>query len=81
MQGWGSGPHYRATEKGQENPAITNKLSNALIIRSAGYFERNFTQKAKEEQFGVSKDQKVPKGYAIHFNDGKNTYSKNDDWK
>ncbi|EOS81593.1 hypothetical protein C817_00564, partial [Dorea sp. 5-2] len=30
---------------------------------------------------GVSKDQKVPKGYAIHFNDGKNTYSKNNDWK
>ena len=26
-------------------------------------------------------DQKVPKGYAIHFNDGKNTYSKNNDWK
>ncbi len=27
------------------------------------------------------KSQKVPKGYAIHFNDGKNTYSKNNDWK
>ena len=23
----------------------------------------------------------MPKGYAIHFNDGKNTYSKNNDWK
>lgn len=51
------------------------------MVRSAGYFERNFTQKAQKEQFGVSKDQKVPKGYAIHFNDGKNTYSKNNDWK
>ena len=48
---------------------------------SASYFERNFTQKAQKEQFGVSKDQKVPKGYAIHFNDGKNTYSRNNDWK
>ena len=81
VQGWGSGTHYQATEKGRENPAITNKLSNALMVRSAGYFERNFTQKAQKEQFGVSKDQKVPKGYAIHFNDGKNTYSKNNDWK
>ena len=81
VQGWGSGIHYRATEKGQENPVITNKLSNALMIRSAEYFNRNFTRKAQEEQFGVSKDQKVPKGYAIHFNDGKNTYSKNNDWK
>ena len=81
VQGWGGGAHYQATEKGRENPAITNKLSNALMVRSAGYFERNFTQKAQKEQFGVSKDQKVPKGYAIHFNDGKNTYSKNNDWK
>ena len=23
----------------------------------------------------------MPKGYAIHFNDGKNTYSRNNDWK
>ncbi len=81
VQGWGSGIHYRATEKGRENPVITNKLSNALMVRSTEYFERNFTQKARKEQFGVSKDQKVPKGYAIHFNDGKNTYSRNNDWK
>ena len=81
VQGWGSGIHYRATEKGRENPVITNKLSNALMVRSAEYFERNFTQKARKEQFGVSKDQTVPKGYAIHFNDGKNTYSRNNDWK
>jgi len=51
------------------------------MVHSAAHFERNFTQKAQKEQFGVSKDQKVPKGYAIHFNDGKNTYSKNNDWK
>lgn len=81
VQGWGSGIHYRATKKGQENTAITNKLANTLYIRSAGYFERNFTQKAQKEQFGVSKEQKVPKGYAIHYNDGENTYSRKDDWK
>ena len=81
VQGWSSGIHYRATKKGQDNPVITNKLAQILYIRSASYFERNFTQKAQREQFGVSKDQKVPKGYAIHFNDGKNTYSKNNDWK
>ena len=52
-----------------------------MLIRSAEYFERNFTQKAKKEQFCVSKEQKIPKGYAIHFNDGKHTYSKNEDWK
>lgn len=78
--GWGSGIHYRATKKGQDNPVITNKLSNTMLIRSAEYFERNFTQKAKKEQFCVSKEQKIPKGYAIHFNDGKHTYSKNEDW-
>ena len=78
--GWGSGIHYRATKKGQDNPVITNKLSNTMLIRSAEYFERNFTQKAKKEQFCVYKEQKIPKGYAIHFNDGKHTYSKNEDW-
>ncbi len=77
VQGWGSGIHYRATKKGQDNPVITNKLSNTMLIRSAEYFERNFAQKAKKEQFCVSKEQKIPKGYAIHFNDGKQTYSKN----
>ncbi|MCB6629712.1 MULTISPECIES: LPD1 domain-containing protein [Clostridia] len=81
VQGWVSGIHYRATKKGQDNPVITNKLSNTMLIRSAEYFERNFTQKAKKEQFCVSKEQKIPKGYAIHFNDGKHTYSKNEDWK
>lgn len=39
------------------------------------------SQEAKKEQFCVSKEQKIPKGYAIHFNDGKHTYSKNEDWK
>ena len=62
VQGWGSGIHYRATKKGQDNPVITNKLSNTMLIRSAEYFERNFAQKAKKEQFCVSSRQKIPKG-------------------
>lgn len=81
VQGWASGTYYTVTKKGQDNPAITNKLAQTLRIRSVAHFDRNFTQKAQKEQFGVSKDQKVPKGYAIHFNDGKNTYSRNNDWK
>ena len=81
VQGWASGTHYRATKKSLDNPVITNKLVQALHIRSASHFDRDFTQKAQQEQFGVSKDQKMPKGYAIHFNDGKNTYSRNNDWK
>ena len=39
VQGWVSGIHYRATKKGQDNPVITNKLSNTMLIRSAEYFE------------------------------------------
>ena len=39
----------------------------------------NFTQKAKKEQFCVYKEQETNE-YAIHFNDGKHTYSKNEDW-
>lgn len=38
VQGWGSGTHYQATEKGRENPAITNKLSNALMVRFGRIF-------------------------------------------
>ncbi len=46
---------------------ITNKLSNTMLIRSAEYFERNFTQ-AKGTVLCFQR-QKIPKGYAIHFND------------
>lgn len=53
VQGWAGGAHYRATEKGQKNPAITNKLSNTLMVRTAGHFEREFIKKAQQEQFGV----------------------------
>lgn len=65
VQGWGSGTHYTATKKGQDNPAITNKVAQTLFVRSASHFDRSFTQKAIKEQFGVSKEQKVPKGLSL----------------
>lgn len=81
VYGYGGGVHYRATKKGQDNPVITSKLANTLLIRSAAQFERDFTRKAQQEQFGVAKEEKVPRGYEIHFNDGAHTYSRNRDWK
>jgi len=81
VYGYGGGIHYRATKKGQDNPVITNKLASTLLIRSASQFDRDFTRKAQQEQFGVAKEEKVPRGYAIHFNDGEHTYSHNRDWK
>lgn len=81
VQGWGSGVHYHATKKGQENPSVTNKLSNVMMIRSAAYFEQDFIQKARKEQFGIPKNQKVPKGYSIHFNNGKSNLRSNAEWK
>ena len=81
VQGWASGPHYKATEKARKNPAITNKLSNTLFVRTEGQFDREFTKKAQQEQFGVPKEQKVPRGYEIRYNDGQHTYSRNNDWQ
>jgi len=75
------GPRYKWTEKGNSNPAVTSKLVNALHVSSDGAYERDFVQKAAKEQFGVSKEEKVPRGYEIRFHDGKNSWSKNDDWK
>ncbi len=81
VTGWAGGRHHTATDKGQANPVITNKIAQTLYIRSESWFERYFTQKAQKEQFGVPKEQKVPAGYALHYYDGKNSYSKNNDWK
>lgn len=81
VKSYGSCIYCRATKKGQDNPVITKKLVQVLYIRSALEFEQNFTKKAQKEQFCVSKEEKIPRGYSIRFNDGKNTYSKNDNWK
>lgn len=76
-----SGTYYSATEKGRENPAITDKLSRTMLIRSEWDYKQKITYKAEKQQFGVSKLEKIPKGYEINFNDGKHSWSANNDWK
>ncbi len=78
--GYGGTPAYQGTKKGSDNPAITNKLFRALRVHSPAEFERDYTRQARKEQFGVAKDQKVPRGYELHLYDGKG-YSRNRDWK
>ena len=78
--GYGSTPAYQGTKKGSDNPVITNKLFRALRVHSPAEFERDYTRQAQKEQFGVAKEQKVPRGYELHFYDGKG-YSRNRDWK
>ena len=51
-----------------------------LYFRGERDFERKIVQGAVKKQFGVPAEQKVPRGYEIRFNDGKRTYSKNNDW-
>ena len=64
VQGWGRGIHYRATKKGQDNPVITNKLSNTMLIRSAEYFERNFIMSDTDGTFAFL----ISLIYSILFN-------------
>ena len=49
--GWGSGIHYRATKKGQDNPVITNKLSNNLYKSMS---KKEVTKIAKKQAAGSS---------------------------
>jgi len=66
---------YRYTDKGRDNPIINNKLFKVMNL-SSRRFEQDITQKAIKEQFGIPKENKIPRGYDIHFN------SKTDDnWK
>lgn len=81
VQGWGSGSYYSATDKGRNNQVITTKLAKALNVGSVSSFEQNYSRQAKRKQFGVPKEEKVPAGFALRFYDGKNGYSKNNDWK
>ena len=74
------GGYIRATQKGRDNPVITDKLVNALYFRGERDFERRIVQGAVKKQFGVPAEQKIPRGYEIRFNDGKRAYSKNNDW-
>ncbi|BDF57284.1 hypothetical protein CE91St36_01010 [Christensenellaceae bacterium] len=75
-----SGVSLVPTKKGSDNPTITDKLVKALYFRSERDFERKIVREAIKKQFGVPAEQKVPRGYEIHFNDGKNTYSAKNDW-
>lgn len=72
---------YQVTDKGRKNSTITNKLSKTMYVGSPYYFEVNFTRKAAKEQFGVPKDQKIPKGYGISFYNGKSPYKQSASWK
>lgn len=76
-----SGAYISATQKGRDNPVITDKLIKALYLRNELDFQRKIRSQAAKKQFGLPAEQKVPSGYAIRYNDGKNTYSKNNDWQ
>jgi hypothetical protein len=76
-----SGSYYSATEKGRKNSTITDKLSRAMLIRSEWDYRQKITNKMEKAQFGVSKENKIPKGFEIKFNDGKHSWSANNDWK
>jgi hypothetical protein len=76
-----SGPRFNLTDKGRQNPVITNKLANALHITSESAYTRKILREAEKKQFGVPKDDKIPTGYEIRFNDGKNSFSADDSWK
>jgi hypothetical protein len=77
----GGSVYYSLTAKGRENTAISDKLSRAMCIRSERDYLQKIVYKREKAQFGVSKDDKIPAGYAIRFNDGKNTWSAKKDWK
>ncbi len=72
------GPRDYVTEKGRNNPTVTNKLYKTLSIPSASAFDRLFTKKAEREQFGVAKDQKVPAGYSIELCERTGYFNTND---
>ena len=49
-----------ATDKGRENPNITNKLVNALYFRSEEDYERKIVREASRKGFGVPASKKDP---------------------
>lgn len=76
-----SGGYYAFTSKGTKNCAVTDKLVKTLHVALKAKFEFDFTWPAKKEQFGAPKEEKVPRGYAIWYNDAKETYPRDSDWK
>jgi hypothetical protein len=77
----GENAHYSPTEKGRENTTVTDALARAMMICSEWDYRQKITHKAERLQFGVSKDEKIPKGFDVRFNDGKHTWSADGDWK
>lgn len=70
-----------ATAAVYENPAITNKLISTVFIRSETAYDYNVVRAAGKAGFGIPADEKPPRGYDVRHNDGKNIWSKDDDWK
>jgi len=73
---------FNPTDKARLNPVITSKLFNALS-QAKNNWQWNVQKPAERTQFGVSKDQKIPKGYSIHFHDeraAERSNSRNEDW-
>ena len=70
---------YQLTDKAKTNYTITNKFLKA-IQKSERSYQWEIVEKAKKEQFGIPKDDKLPKGFSVHFNKG-DGYSANGQWK
>ena len=66
------GSHWRKTDKGKDNPVVDSKLFKALAGAKSSW-RWNIAREAEKAQFGVSKEDKIPKGFEVHF------YSKEDD--
>lgn len=71
---------YEPTEKFHNNPQLTKKLLDTMDVYSEDDFEYSYTKKAKKEQFCVKKEDKIPRGYSVRFNDGKFSWSNKGDW-
>ena len=63
------------TEKGS---SITSKMVKAMQENS--YTIARYDREIKKKQFGVKAEEKVPKGYEIHYYDGKG-YTRDESWK
>jgi len=70
---------FNYTEKGRNNPVITDKLFKVMNLTSQRY-DWDITRKAAREQFGVPKEDKIPRGYEIRFNSSTTKHS-DDNWK
>ncbi len=75
-----SGRHFTATQKLRENLVLTSKLRETMRVTSEAAFDRDFTREAQRQQFCIPKEQKIPKGFSVHFHDGKG-YSRGNDWE